>query len=104
MDATDEKTLLESLAQAARSDRLLMFVGAGASAAYGLPTWGQLVTMLGVRSPNKHDLPEEFSKFAQRHGTLALHQFLENTLGLRPARLKAISDLLLQIRCVAIVT
>jgi hypothetical protein len=60
--------------------------------------------LLGARRPNKHDLPGEFSKYAQQNGILALHQFLERTLGLRPALLKDVTALLLQIRCVAIVT
>jgi predicted kinase len=104
MDAAEEKVLIESLAQPARSDRLMLFVGAGASAAYGLPTWGELIGMLGTRSPNAHDLPGEFSKYVEKYGILALHHFLEATLGLRPVVVKDITALLLQIRSVAIVT
>src|ERR1700687_5615030 len=94
----------ELLAQAARSDRLLLFVGSGVAAEYGLPTWRELAEALGNEEPNYTDLPAEFSKFARQHGGLALTELLERKLGKRPTEIKASTKLLLELRTAATVS
>lgn len=94
----------ESLAQAARSDQLLIFIGSGFSASYGLPTWRELVESLHNPDPDLMDLPGEFSKFVTRNGSLELSQFLERKLGKRPPNPNAATSLLLETRCAALVS
>jgi hypothetical protein len=95
---------LEALAQAARSDRLLIFVGAGLSAPYNLPGWRALATSLENDKPNFNDLPGEFSRYVERRGRLSLNQLLERKLGRRPATTARATRLLLETRCVALVS
>lgn len=95
---------LSSLAQAARSDRLLIFVGAGISVEYGLPSWHALARDLGNNDFDPMNLPGEFSKFAKRKGAAALNDYLERRLGKRPASAAEATKLLLETRSVAIVT
>jgi predicted kinase len=98
-EQTDQ--VLELLAQAARSDRLLLFVGSGISS---LPSWPELVAALDPRSPRSSDYPAEFSKYADRNGMRALHDFLERKLGKRPTEVEAQIRLLLETRSTAIVS
>lgn len=104
MRNSEKRRVLESLAQAARSDRLLLFVGAGLSTGYGLPNWQQLAEMLETPDPDYRDLPGEFSKYVLAHGKLTLHELLERKLGFRPAEVLEPTRLLLEIRAAAIVT
>lgn len=95
---------LESLAQAARSDRLVLFLGSGVSKPYQLPGWVELAKELGNQNPDLRDLPAEFSKFAASQGMLALNNVLERRLGLQPAKIHYVTELLLETRAAALVT
>jgi hypothetical protein len=101
---TDPQEVLAQLAQAARSDRLLVFVGSGISAEYGLPTWSKLAVELGNPDFDTGDLPGEFSKFVARRGARALSDLLERKLGKRPTAMARSTRLLLETRCAAIVS
>lgn len=96
--------VFESLAQAARSDQLLIFIGSGFSASQGLPTWRELAESLRNSSPDFTDLPGEFSKFVAKSGPLELSFFLERKLGQRPPGPHLITSLLLETRCAALVS
>src|SRR4249919_1567185 len=96
--------VLELLAQAARSDRLLLFVGSGISS---LPSWAELVTELsGESGQGQHssDFPAEFSRYVERNGMRELHGFLERKLGIRPSEVAPQIRLLLETRATAIVS
>lgn len=98
-DQSDQ--VLELLAQAARSDRLLLFVGSGVSS---LPSWLELVGALNGGKPHSSDYPAEFSRYVERNGMRALHDFLERKLGKRPADVEEQIRLLLETRSTAIVS
>lgn len=104
MTTPSHSSVLESLAQAARSSQLLIFVGAGMSADYGLPTWLDLARELNGADVDERDLPAEFSKFVLRHGLHDLNQILERRLGMRPTIAQTSTKLLLETRSAAIVT
>lgn len=98
------KRILEALAQSSRADRLLIFIGAGVSRDYGLPNWVELAEQLGVSAVDSGNLPDSFSEYVLRHGKLGLDDFLESKLGLRPAEIRPATRLLLELRCVALVS
>ncbi len=93
--------VLELLAQAARSDRLLLFVGSGISS---LPSWPELVAALNKSKTHSSDYPGEFSRYVERNGMRALHEFLERKLGKRPTDVEEQIRLILETRSAAIVS
>jgi predicted kinase len=101
MTGEQSDQVLELLAQAARSDRLLLFVGSGISS---LPSWAELVADLNGGVPHTSDYPGEFSGYVERNGMRALHEFLERKLGMRPADVEMQIRLLLETRSTAIVS
>lgn len=101
MAGEQSEQVLELLAQAARSDRLLLFVGSGISS---LPSWAELVADLNAGHPHSSDYPGEFSKYVDRNGMRELHGFLDRKLGKRPADVEKQIRLLLETRSTAIVS
>jgi hypothetical protein len=101
MSGDQSHQVLELLAQAARSDRLLLFVGSGVSS---LPSWPELVAALNDGRPHSSDYPAEFSRYAERNGMRALHDFLERKLGKRPTVVEKQIRLLLETRSSVIVS
>lgn len=93
--------VLELLAQAARSNRLLLFVGSGIS---DLPSWSELVDALTDPAGHSSDYPREFSAYVERNGMRALHEFLERKLGKHPTEVEEQVRLLLETRSLAIVS
>lgn len=96
---------IEDLARAARSDRLVLFLGSGISRPYGLPDWAELAGSLGVGERGDRDrIPDKFERYVAAYGWRALHELLESRLGRRPARVLETTRLILQTRCTALVT
>ncbi len=98
------KRIIDSLVQAARSDRLLVIIGSGFSASCGLPTWRELAISLHNPDPDFTDIPGEFSRFTERRGAPELDSLLERQLGKTLPAPDAIAALLLEIRCAAFVS
>jgi len=96
--------VFERLAQSARSNKLIVFFGAGLSIPYNLPNWVQLAKDLGLQNTDLRDLPNLFSKYVSLYGKLAFHDFLEQKLGLRPADVLLTTRLLLEIRANTLIT
>jgi len=96
--------IFEPLAQAARSDRLLLFIGAGMSKCYDLPDWDELAADLKIKDWNYANLPDKFSEYVKSHGEAAFNDFLEAKLGRNPAVVYSSTMTLLEMLCVGIVT
>jgi hypothetical protein len=104
VDARRNEEVVELLAQAARSNRLVIFIGSGVPAEYGWPSWVALAKELNNPDPDLNDLPGEFSRFVARNGALALVELLERKLGKRPAEIMPATRRLLEIRSAVLVS
>ncbi|MGY2082238.1 SIR2 family protein [Blastococcus sp. SYSU DS0539] len=84
------RELAEDLGERARRGQLALFIGAGVSAAAGLPTWPELVDELATRSGLDDDLREGLSRLppqdsaallARELGTAELEAFVADRFG-----------------------
>jgi hypothetical protein len=87
------RELAEEMGERARRGQLALFIGAGVSAAAGLPTWEQLVDELAARSGLDDGLREGLSRLpaqdsaallARELGTEKLEAFVEERFGPGP--------------------
>ncbi|HLM06125.1 MAG TPA: SIR2 family protein, partial [Blastococcus sp.] len=87
------RELAEQLGETARRGQLAVFIGAGVSAAAGLPTWEQLVGELAARSGLDDDLREGLSRLppqdsaalvARELGRDRLEEFVKERFGPGP--------------------
>ncbi|RBY88245.1 SIR2 family protein [Blastococcus sp. TBT05-19] len=87
------RELAEQMGERARRGQLALFIGAGVSAAAGLPTWEQLVDELAARSGLDDGLREGLSRLpaqdsaallARELGTEKLEAFVEERFGPGP--------------------